>query len=341
MCWGNTSPDLRGAAAGTKLAVPAQVAGLDTGIVAVSTGNYHSCAISIAGRIWCWGQNYQGQIGNGTKTYTATPSSSVQVRIPFARSISAGPGSPGGTCAVDRDGAVWCWGTNEYGQLGTGIGGGDVTRAERVPGLDSGYVAVATGGGHVCVLNSSGGVKCWGANHYGTVGSGSAELIVTEPEQVIGLESGVTAIAAGIRHTCALTKEGEVKCWGGNAYGKLGDGTNEDRHTPVTVQGLELGVVAVSAGGSHTCAIEKSGNLKCWGYNYYGQIGDGTKVNRLTPQSVLDLEQGVVAVSAGFNHTCAMTPANKPMCWGRNNNYQVTYKYDFQPSSPVAVADYP
>jgi len=151
----------------------------------------------------------------------------------------------------------------------------------------------------------------------------------------------VDAISAGYYHSCALTNKGEVKCWGANGSGQLGDGTTEDRSSPVTVQGLELGAVAVSTGGAHTCAIEKPGNLKCWGNNYYGQIGDGTKINRTTPQSVPNLELGVTAVSAGYGHTCAITPANTAKCWGYNVHRQSENFPFAEPLSPVEVIGFP
>ena len=121
-------------------------------------------------------------------------------------------------------------------------------------------------------MTSGGAAKCWGNNGDGELGDGTTTNRTT-PTDVIGLASGVTASTAGFRHTCALTSAGDVKCWGDNDSGQLGDGTNEARTTPMDVGGLPTGVVAVDAGGEHTCVVTNAGGVKCWGDGSYGQLG--------------------------------------------------------------------
>jgi len=152
----------------------------------------------------------------------------------------------------------------------------------------------------------------------------------------------IVAIAAGIDHTCALTSGGGVKCWGANGAGQLGDGTGTwtARSTPADVVGLAGGVVAIAAGGAHTCALMDAvhgDGVKCWGQNYFGQLGDGTTIWRLTPVAVVGLSSGVTAIAAGGYHTCALTSGGGVKCWGWDGSGQlglgtITYR-----TTPVDV----
>lgn len=139
----------------------------------------------------------------------------------------------------------------------------------------SNAMAITTGGRHTCALTTSDGVKCWGDNSSGQLGDGTTTQRLT-PVKVSGLTSSISAIAAGAWHTCALTTSGGAKCWGGNGEGQVGDGTTTDRSMPVDVSGLTSGVRAIASGLSHTCAVTASGGVKCWGWNRYSQLGDGT-----------------------------------------------------------------
>ena len=164
-----------------------------------------------------------------------------------------------------------------------------------VSGLGSGIVAITAGGTHTCALTTSGAVLCWGANDSGQLGDGTSLQRLT-PTSVTGLGSGVAILAAGGgysgSHTCALTIGGSVLCWGANGSGQLGDGTMTPRLTPVSVSGLGAGVSAISAGGSHTCALRTTGTVQCWGANESGQLGDGTTTQRLMPTAVSGLSGG-------------------------------------------------
>ena len=173
--------------------------------------------------------------------------------------------------------------------------------------LTLGYVSVgqASPGQHGCALTAGGGVKCWGYNAYGQLGDGTTTDRLT-PVGVVGLSSGVVQISTGDLHTCALTAAGGVKCWGFNSYGELGDGTTSFRTLPVNVSGLTSGVAQLIAGYYHTCAVTTSLGAKCWGYNGYGGLGDGSTADRLTPVNVTGLTSGVTQISPGFIHTCAV-----------------------------------
>jgi alpha-tubulin suppressor-like RCC1 family protein len=286
-CWGYNghdelgtgNPDLQDSL------VPVDVSDLHSGVTAISAGVRHSCAVTGAGGVKCWGAAYSGALGDGTTERHWAPVDVAGLHSGVT-AVSAGYDY---SCALTTSGGVKCWGSNVHGQLGDG------TTADRwapvdVPGL-SGVTAVAAGVFTTCAVMATGGVKCWGFR-YGTA-----------PAAVHGL-SGVTAITTG-GPLCALTASGGVKCWSGD-YGP----------TPIEVPGLSGGVTAISANGGHACAIASGGGVKCWGLNDYGQLGDGTRVNRPTPVAVSGLRAGATAIATGGFHTCAVTSGGNVKCWG-------------------------
>ena len=178
-------------------------------------------------------------------------------------------------------------------------------------------IVISTGEYTNCAVTDMGGVKCWGYNYNGELGNGTATDSLT-PVDVSGLTSGVVFVSNGYKHTCALTSTGGVKCWGFNVDGELGDGSIISKNTPVDVSGLTSGVAGISANGYHTCAVMNTGTVKCWGYNAFGELGDGTTTNRSSPVNVTGLTSGVSVVKAGSYHTCALMSAGGVKCWGQN-----------------------
>ena len=312
MCWGNNESGQLGDGTTTNRYTPADVVGLNSGVQAISAGTTHTCALTLTGEVVCWGGNEYGQLGDGITTNHLTPvkvgglSSDVQA-------ISAGYAH---TCALTAAGGVKCWGANPAGQLGDGTPISRYTPGD-VNGLSSGVQAISSGGGHVCALTTTGGVKCWGHNYDGELGDGTKTERYT-PVDVSGLSSGVQAISGGMYYTCALTMAGATMCWGNNDYGQLGDGTTTNRYTPVEVSGLGSDVQAISASWRNTCALTKAGGTICWGDNDFGQLGDGTTTDQLTPVEVSGPILGVQAISSGIRHTCALTSAGGVVCWGNN-----------------------
>ncbi|MBI5529160.1 MAG: RCC1 repeat-containing protein [Deltaproteobacteria bacterium] len=336
-CWGSNYKGQLGIGAATNQeSTPVDVLGLTSGVKAVTARSSHTCALTSAGGVKCWGQNDRGQLGNGTTTYYYPTSTPVDV-LGLTSGVKAVSAGYKHTCAVTSAGGVKCWGENEYGQLGDGTSVGKSTPVD-VLGLTSVVKAVTAGGDHTCALTDEGGVKCWGANDRGQLGNGTTTYRESTPVDVFGLTSGAMAVTAGSSHTCAVTSAGGVKCWGMNVYGGLGDGTQVDKSTPVDVLGLTSGAMAASAGGGCTCAVTNGGGVKCWGYNYYGQLGDGTYDDKSTPVDVLGLTSGVMAATACGNHTCAVTNGGGVKCWGENTTGQLGIgTATYQESTPVDV----
>ncbi len=189
-------------------------------------------------------------------------------------------------------------------------------------------------------MTTGGGAFCWGWNSYGQLGDGTTTNRST-PVPVTGLSSGVVSLAAGSGHTCAVTTGGAARCWGWNSYGQLGDGTTTNRSTPVPVTGLPSGVASLAAGSGHTCAVTTGGAAKCWGWNSYGQLGDGTTTNRSTPVPVTGLPPEVASLAAGSGHTCAVTTGGTAKCWGYNFNGQLGDRTTTNRSTPVPVTGLP
>lgn len=219
------------------------------------------------------------------------------------------------TCVAREDGSVACWGNNTSMQLGDGT---SVTRERAIvtPAVAD-IQAVASGSMHTCVADSSGVVRCWGRNATGQLGDGSTTNRGLAGPAVAGLMTATDSLVAGSTHTCALTASGGVRCWGNNSSGQIGDGTTTIRTTAFPVSGLSSGVVSIAAGGSHTCALLATGVIRCWGGNGLGQLGDGSRTQRLLPVEVSGLTL-VDAIAAGGGHTCALRSDRTVWCWGRN-----------------------
>ncbi len=316
-CWGENRDGQLGNFSTADSAVPVAVRGLDRGVVKIVTGEHHSCALTGAGAVLCWGFNIGGQIGDGTTTtrYAPTPVAGLDSGV---IDIAAGYTH---SCAVTAAGGVLCWGANLNGQLGDGT----LTRRlvpTPVTGLAAGVAAIRAGWQFTCALTDEGRAQCWGANQNGQIGDGSlTDRLVPTPVQ--GLGAGLSALATGAAHACAVTAAGGLRCWGDNSGGQLGDGTTTDRPLPVAVRRLARGVVDVAAGGLHSCALTDAGGLKCWGSNRFGQLGDGGTAVRLQPGNVRRLTEGVAAVAAGDWHACALLGSGGYRCWGENYSGQI------------------
>lgn len=281
----------------------------------IAAGSSHTCALTIAGGVKCWGDNRHGMLGDGTGVDRTFPAD-VPGLESGVKSIATGHYH---TCALLQSGGVQCWGSNFYGQLGDGT---NITRHTPVPiiGVDVDVLDIKGGWGHMCAITHDARMKCWGHNSRGQLGNGTTTWSAL-PVDVSGINAPVKSFASGYFHNCALLETGNALCWGGNTHGQLGDGTTTDRLVPVSVE-LD-NTQSLHAGYFHTCSIDLIGDVKCWGNNEYGQLGDGLLQSRSTPGNTISLGGKARSMTGGYNHSCALLASGSVKCWGHNEFGQV------------------
>ena len=328
-CWGSDSNGQLGDGFIAEAAHPVPVQGLGTA-VAIGVGGGHACAVlADGGGAMCWGDDLYGNLGN-----SAGSRSSVPLAV---GSFDAGTAIACGgyhTCGLSA-GKVSCWGYGAYGQLGNGSLNEESTPT---PVLElSDVTAVTAGQLHTCAALADGGVDCWGSDGFGQVGPGGASSdggTVTSPVPVPGLGS-VAIVAAGYYHTCAAANDAGVYCWGDNASGQLGIGSDAGMvEAPTRVPGLGA-IGALAAGVSHTCAAVIGGGVYCWGDNSYGQLATQSIGGSSTPVLVQGLD-GVKSLAATSYFTCASLSDGGVDCWGSNGYGQLGSLDAGTAPSPVA-----
>ena len=309
----------------------------------ISSGGEHTCALTTSGRVKCWGSGSYGQLGNDGTTkdhpVDVVDEDGGSGTLANISQISAGNHH---TCALTTSGGVKCWGLGSYGRLGND---GTTNKDAPVVVVDgdgsSTHLAnisqISSGSQHTCAVTSTGGVKCWGNGREGQLGNDGitnkdAPVDVVDGDGSSTPLANISQISSGSEHTCALTTSRGVKCWGWGTYGRLGnDGTSTKDH-PVDVvdedggSGTLANIVQISSGRFHTCALTSSGGVKCWGNGRKGQLGNDGTTNKDAPVDVVDGDgsstplTSIVQVSAGDEHTCALTSSGGVKCWGRGWN---------------------
>ena len=331
-CWGASgSGQLGDGTAGGVSLVPVGVVGI-ADATAIAAGGLHSCALREGGTVSCWGNNRDGQLGDGTEDDSSVP---VQVaNITDATAIAAGGLH---SCALREGGTVSCWGVSGSGQLGDGTAGGVSLVPVQVANITD-ATAIATGHSHSCALREGGTISCWGYNERGRLGDGTAGGVSLVPVGVVGI-ADAAAIAAGWGHSCALREGGTVSCWGNNRDGELGDGTDDGSLVPVGVANI-ADATAIAAAIWHSCALREGGTVSCWGSNRDGQLGDGTAGGvSLVPVGVVGIADATAIAAGGF-HSCALREGGTVSCWGHNSSGQLGDGTAADVSSvPVQVAN--
>ena len=306
-----------------------------TGIVTVAAGQAHTCALDFAGRVWCWGANSNGQVGNPLAGASSRRASQVTAANGFT-SLAAGSLH---SCGLRFDGTLRCWGGNSHGQIGDGT---VIDRSTPVT-VSSGAAdvkAISAGQDHTCLLRGTGVAECWGLGTFGQAGDGTFNSRSTPTGAVSDL-SAALEITAGRSHSCAISSDDAVRCWGRNDQGQIGDGSVNDRNASEAALGSgTIGARAVRAAASRTCAIRSSGAAACWGEGLDGGLGNGSQTNQDTAVAVTGLTDAF-AMGAGGRNACAALAGGGLRCWGANALGQLGNGTNTESAVPVAVSGLP
>lgn len=300
-CWGVIS----GTAFPSKV-LGSTYSGLGAGWATLSSGDLHSCGVKVDGTLWCWGSQANGQIGDGTLSTTYYNPKQVGAGTDW-QEISAGATS---ACGIKTNGTAWCWGDDGSGQLGNGAAtAGNQTSPTQLDNTEK-WARISVGGSHACGIKLDGSAWCWGSDSDGQLGNRpdiTADQV--SPVHVDGPDNWVD-ISAGATHTCGVRMDGSAWCWGNYLNGRLGLGTiSDDVKTPQRVMGGGSWI-AVDAGGTMTCGLQRSGSAWCWGSDANGQLGNGATetADQFSPSPVSDYQD---TPGWGFNDaaTIMMSPS--------------------------------
>jgi RHS repeat-associated protein len=311
----------------------------------IAAGAFHTCGLGANGSAFCWGRNADGQLGLGTFTESRSTPSAVTGGLVFT-TLAAGGAH---TCGLTASGQAYCWGANTVGQLGDGTTTSRNTPVAVAGGLT--FSSIDAGWDVTCAVTTGNAAYCWGGNEHGELGDGTTTSKSTPTPVGGGL--AVDRIAVGYDHTCALTPAGAAHCWGKNGSGQLGDGTGgqtgtEQSLSPVPVAGGHT-YSSIDLGVAHTCAIDGSNGLRCWGDDAVHQLGVGP----VSPQQcafstfssgcarmpvAVDSANRYKAVALGGAHSCALVTADVARCWGYGAAGRVGDGFMIDRDVPTAVA---
>ena len=321
-CWGNNDAGQLGDGTHVGHAVAAPVSGL-VGAVAIAAGRNHTCAVLGDASVVCWGGNNAGQLGDATNDTHGVARPVVDAtgaRITGVTQIAAAGDH---TCALLGSGAtsaVMCWGQNNAAQNGDGTLN-DSNVATPASQVAAGVVGLGIGAFHSCAITAAGGVECWGEENFGELGNGVTAQNHSLKPVPAGTLTDIVELSAHGLFTCARASTGSVWCWGIGGDGQIGNGSFGSDVPVQSLKGSATGnAVKLSAGGAHVCAIlsnDKTAatSLMCWGNGQFGQLGNGSYDDAVSPQAVLGLPQ-LSSVAAGGAHTCVVTDQKAMLCWG-------------------------
>lgn len=308
-CWGKNATGQLGNGLYLDSSTPVDVTGLTSGVEVLTAKGDSSCVVTTDGGAKCWGWN----TGNGTDSASISPS---PVDVPgLTADVSRITAGSRHTCAITDAGDLKCWGFG--GTLGDGTFDNHWSPVD-VNNLGEAVKTVSLGEFFTCAVTADGGGKCWGENIYGQLGSNSTNAFSLDPVDVVGLSSDISNIDAGDQHICAVTSSDEVKCWGDNANGQLGQGGLLESAVSIFKPSFTEPITKVAASSNHLCALTSSGQVGCWGSNDYRQLEDSFNKAIADPIMMTGLGSDVLDISVGSFHSCAVTASGAVKCWGDN-----------------------
>jgi len=323
-------------------------------ITSVSLGGNHSSVVTSEGRIFTWGYNVYGQLGDGTldnKLYPTEITNQFNLAIgELITNVSLGAYH---SSAFTSEGRIFTWGHNNHRELGDGTTVDkyiptDITSQFNLT-IGETITSVSMGGNHSSVVTSEGRIFTWGRNDFGQLGDGTttSKDVPTEITNKFNLAIGesITNVSLGAYHSSAITSEGRIFTWGLNNDGRLGNGTTVDKQVPTEITNqfnLAIGetITSVSLGSDHSAAVTSEGRIFTWGRNYYGRLGDGTTVDKhvptlITNQFNLAVGETITSISLGSAHSAAVTSEGRIFTWGLNSSGQLgdgTYTSKYIPT---------
>jgi alpha-tubulin suppressor-like RCC1 family protein/endonuclease/exonuclease/phosphatase family metal-dependent hydrolase len=328
LCWGrNSYGQLGDGKKGTQTPTPQRVT-QGKPWRRVSAGGGTTCGIKKNQRLFCWGVNHRGQLGDGTDKPRTRPTLIAKNKKWTA--VNAGWFN---TCGITAQTKLYCWGDNAAGQIGDG-GNAKVRTKPTLVKRGKNWTSVSVGSRFVCATKKSGALYCWGGNLFGQLGTGSYAGR-TKPTRV-GTGKSWAEVSTSWTHTCARDTSGGVACWGRNTFGQVGDGTVTTTATPQAVPGLKAVDITTTEGAS--CAIDDRARVQCWGNDAYGIIGDGSKPFTTSPEpGPADMRE----IEGGWRHVCGITTSGSPYCWGQNDRAQLGNGTLTSSPSPIEVEPLP
>lgn len=323
--WGRNNSGQLGDGTTSSRTLPGPVSRINSGELtfsALAASGETSYALANDGRVFAWGQNNNGQLGDGS-----TQNRSVPTPVSTSNTFSQIAAGSGFAIALTDQGVAWSWGFNTSGNLGDGTRTGRVNPVTVSTALT--FSKIAAGGETAAGIAASGSLYAWGSNNWGGVGDNSTGIVRDEPTAVSTQSTGVRTfndISVGLAFVLAASSDGSAFSWGLNLYGNLGDNSKTNRGSPVLVSS-QISISKVAAGSRHSIAIDKNGSLLTWGANFSGQLGDGSFVSeRLMPGSASTASSGalqfskiVSAPTANGHHSFALSTDGKLFGWGDNS----------------------